>query len=172
MVFLTREKTRDFFVPKNVVVSQLKVPRLFSHSSNLWSENYVCWNVFINWWSLWTRYNLYMKLKRVGREPNSGENERERERETVRCCRRVTGWINNLTIGQVIYQGQRKDNLRLYQDGNKAYPYNFWWTNVSLCAMSFHPFDKPAIYHTILPTSNHWSVSTFLSWGLGCIHNT
>ncbi len=65
-----------------------------------------------------------MKQKRVGREQTSRENKREKERETEGCCRRVTAWVINLTIGQVIYEGKRKDNLAPYQDGNMAYPKN------------------------------------------------
>jgi hypothetical protein len=34
-------------------------------------------------------------------------------------------WVINLTFGQVFMRAQRRDNLRVYQDGNKALPKNF-----------------------------------------------
>jgi len=67
---------------------------------------------------------VHMKRKRVGRVPNSREKERERGREMEHCCGRVTARVINLTIYQVIYEGQRKDNPGPYQDGNKAYAKN------------------------------------------------
>jgi hypothetical protein len=33
--------------------------------------------------------------------------------------------VINLTIGQVFMRAQRRDNLRVYRDDNKAYPENF-----------------------------------------------
>jgi hypothetical protein len=45
-----------------------------------------------------------------------------------------------------IYDGLK--NVRVYQDGNKAYPKNFWWT-ISLSATTFHPSDKLMIYHSM-----------------------
>jgi hypothetical protein len=68
-----------------------------------------------------------MKQKKVGREQTRREKEREREkkRETEHCCKRVLVWVNSLTVGKVIYEGQKKDNPGPYQDDNKAYPKNF-----------------------------------------------
>ncbi len=55
---------------------------------------------------------------------------RERERADrvweVECSReRVAVCIINLIVGQVFIRAQRRDNPRVYQDGNKAYPNNF-----------------------------------------------
>jgi len=48
---------------------------------------------------------FYMQQKRVGRELHSGETDREREkeREMECCCKRVTAWAINLTVGTNIY---------------------------------------------------------------------
>jgi hypothetical protein len=63
-----------------------------------------------------------------------GEGKLQRERETERtdrvweaeCSReRVVAWKINLTIGTVFMRVQSRDNPRVYQDGNKAYPKNF-----------------------------------------------
>jgi hypothetical protein len=55
----------------------------------------------------------------------------------------------NLIVGQVFMGAQRRDNPRVYQDGNKAYPKNFCWS-ISQSAKTFHPSDKLMIYHIVL----------------------
>ncbi len=44
---------------------------------------------------------FYIQWKRVGRELNSGETERERESEC--CCEMVAAWEINLAIGENIH---------------------------------------------------------------------
>ncbi len=37
---------------------------------------------------------------------------------------RVAAWVINLAVGQPLMRAQRRDDTRVYQDGNKAYPKN------------------------------------------------
>ncbi len=66
---------------------------------------------------------------RNGKEQGEGKTEREREQgKSERQSMAEKGlWrgVINLTEGQVFMRAQRRDNLRVYQDGNKAYPKNF-----------------------------------------------
>jgi hypothetical protein len=66
------------------------------------------------------------------KEWGEGKIVREEEREQrgkeweMECSgERVVTWVINLTIGQVFMRAQRRDNLRVYHDGNKAYPKKF-----------------------------------------------
>jgi len=65
-----------------------------------------------------------MEWKVVGREQEGGrERERERDREWLR---KGCGVGHKIDCWSIIYEGNReKDNPRVYQDGNKAYPKNF-----------------------------------------------
>ena len=51
--------------------------------------------------------------------------QRGKEWEMERSRERVVAWVINLTVGQVFMRAQRRDNPRVYQDGNKAYPKKF-----------------------------------------------
>jgi hypothetical protein len=63
------------------------------------------------------------------------------------CSREnVVAWVINLTVSQIFMRAQRRDNPRVYQDGNKAYPKNFLWS-ISLSDRTFHPSEKPMICH-------------------------
>jgi hypothetical protein len=94
--------------------------------------------------------HLLYGTERSGERTRQSEGEKERENREeweVECGReRVAAWIINLTVGQVYMMAQRRDNTRVYQDGNKAYHKNFWWS-ISLSATTFHPSDKLMIYH-------------------------
>ncbi len=107
-----------------------------------------------------------------GKEWGVGRSKGERERERVRCgvwVKSVAAWAINLTIGQVFVRVYRWDNPEVYQDDHKTYTENLW--TVSLGALTFHPSDKPTIYHnrtsetllkvtlfqrTVLPTFCLW----------------
>ncbi len=86
-----------------------------------------------------------------------GESMRDRERERERTDKeweaecgweRVAVCVIHLTNCQVFMRAQKKYNQWVYQDGNKAYPKNFWWSMLSLSAITFHPSDRLTIYHT------------------------
>jgi hypothetical protein len=64
-----------------------------------------------------TRSLFYIEWKMVGRELNSGETERVRERERDRVLLRMGyGMGNKLDRETNIYYSKRKDNPRSYQN--------------------------------------------------------
>ncbi len=62
----------------------------------------------------------------------------DKEWEVEYGWERVVAWFINLTVGQVLMSAYRKDNPRVYQDGNEAYPKNFWWSISSINATTFN----------------------------------
>ncbi len=59
--------------------------------------------------------HFYIEQRRVGKEVNSGETEKERGREMECCCGWVTGWAINLTVGQIFITGFNFQNQYQHQ---------------------------------------------------------
>jgi hypothetical protein len=69
---------------------------------------------------------------------------------------RVAARVINLTIGQVFMRAYKRDNPRVYQDGNKAFDKNIRWS-ISLSATTFHPSNKLMIFHKCTEkVFHHW----------------
>ncbi len=131
--------------PKNQSANPGKEPNLkyFCIATRI-NENNIHWKAFIQWYFFWRWHIFYVKLKRVCREQTSGETERDSYWE------RVVAWVINLTFGQVIYERWRNVNPGPYQDGNKAYPKNFWWLIFSRCHIFLSSQQTSDIHHNIL----------------------
>jgi hypothetical protein len=68
-----------------------------------------------------------------------GKSKTEREGKHIKSKRQVVAekgleaWVN----GQLFMRAEKRDNPRVYQDGNKTYCKNFWWSIFSLSATIF-----------------------------------
>ena len=113
----------------------------FRVGATLGYEYNICWNEFINWRSFLSRHSFHVKRK-GWTESKLAERTRERERKRDGALLQKGCGVGN-KLGQVIYKRQRKDNPGPYQDDNKAYPKDFWW---SMFLLVLHLFIPPANY--------------------------
>ena len=112
------------------------------------NENHIQRNSYIQWWFQNTT-PFYIERKRVGRELNRGETERERGRETECCYKRVAAWAMNLTVVQ-IFMTARERIIRDLINMNIKILLKNWGGYFSLGTLTFHLSSKLSICHTAM----------------------
>ncbi len=76
------------------------------------------------------------------------DRERERDRQTDCCCKRVTEWAINLTVGQIFITARERIILDLIKMNIEIIYKNLDGYYFSLDAVLFHPSNKLPIYTT------------------------